>query len=800
MMEVKSLIQDSREQNRTRSSVKSFKKHWLFGDLLEQLDLTLLPTKLDILKNYFYLKSFLLHLKNTRKLTDDEKDLIYESLVRETCEIWRHSSIPIIEEKYVKKSIIKVVQKAEYLASRRKSDRETDDIWIQQTVSDFNELLDCARCRCFTKATNFDDIDSTICKCEAIAKIPHFASKDFTDLQFYVDQKTTRKLRNGSTDIATSKKIFKIVEKFESQKRKAEEKSERVKRQKIRENSSFDSIDLEFFEPVTETDDVNVVDDNQSEVNQTKIPRNHFEFEESIEVSRRYGISLNATTALMNAHTNDLSKILGFSPEQYYVSQTKMSNSKSKYGEKMIASHEQNTKDLVCIGFDGKKGKSKIKNSREITIEKVSVNSHPGAKYVDHFIPKNSTGFELARELLLVLKKYKSKDTLLAMLCDGCRANTGHTIGAFRYVELDLARPLQHIVCLLHENELPLRHLFETIDGKSSGPDSFTGYVGKQIGGKEGLVLKSVEESSKFKRVPGKVPKIDFEIENNDLKYLYKICHLVQDGPENGDLSVLNEIPGKLHGGRWVTLFSWIVRLYCQTKRPVFINPRKRTRSQFHEKLLRLVRIILNLYAPMALEIRHQPNVTNGAKHLFKQLSLARDCLIPKEFKVFREVFENNCYFAHPEAILLSAMFDDDLKIRQKALKFILEARKRAAKSKKFRKYMLPKKFLNFEASNYFEMIHFDKMKPRSITEPPLLKTFSNDDLRKFAEGSIEITIGEIPCHSQSVERLVAITSKAAASEIGQTNRHSHIINMEKSCAKIPTRFSKKDFCIKRDE
>ena len=421
------------------------------------------------------------------------------------------------------------------------------------------------------------------------------------------------------------------------------------------------------------------------------------------------------------------------------------------------------------------KGKSRIKNSRQETIEKVSVNCHPGARYVDHFVPKNSTGFELARELLMILKKYKSNGTLMAMLCDACRANTGHTIGAFRYVELDLQRPLQHIICLLHQNELPFRHLFESIDGKSSSPDTFTGYVGKQISGKEGFILKPVEESIDFRPVAGKVPKVDFIIENNDLRYLYKMCHLVQDGPIYGDISVLSEKPGKLHLGRWVTIMAAIVRLYCQTKRPIFYN-NKTTRSQFHEKLQRLVKIILNLYAPMALEIRHKPNVTEGAKHLFKQLCLARDCLIPKEFKIFREVFENNCYFAHPEAILLTAMFDNDLSIRQKALKYILEARKREAKAKKFRKFMLPKKFLNFEASNYFEMVYFEKMKPKDITEPPLLKKFSNDELKKFAKGSIKITIGDIPCHSQSVERLVAITSKAAASEIGQTNRHSHIL------------------------
>ena len=362
-MEVESIFQDSSGQNITRSSVKSFKKHWLFGDLLEQLDLTVLPTKLDILKNYFYLKNFLLHLKNVRQLKDDEKIIIYDSITRETQDIWRNSSIPIIEEKFVRRLITKQIEKAEYLASRRKSDHETNIDWIQQTISGFNELLDCAKCRCFSKTNNVNEIDDSICKCDDISKIPHIASKDFTDLEFYVDQKTTRKFGiSWMKDKTTSQKLYKIAEKFETKKRKAEEKSEKVKRQKLRENASFDNIDdfESLFENIEPNENENL--DKPSNTNQ-KATRNRYEFEESMEIARRYDISLNATTALMNAHTKDLSKIIGFSPEPYFVSQNKMDNTKSKYGAKLIASHDEATKNLVCIGIDGKGEKQNQKLS-----------------------------------------------------------------------------------------------------------------------------------------------------------------------------------------------------------------------------------------------------------------------------------------------------------------------------------------------------------------------------------------------------------------------------------------------------
>ena len=36
---------------------------------------------------------------------------------------------------------------------------------------------------------------------------------------------------------------------------------------------------------------------------------------------------------------------------------------------------------------------------------------------------------------------------------------------------------------MLHLNELPFRHLFEEIDGPTTGPKSFTGEIGKELNG-----------------------------------------------------------------------------------------------------------------------------------------------------------------------------------------------------------------------------------------------------------------------------------------------------------------------------
>ena len=66
------------------------------------------------------------------------------------------------------------------------------------------------------------------------------------------------------------------------------------------------------------------------------------------------------------------------------------------------------------------------------------------------------------------------------MFCDGTAVNTGRVGGIIKRIEMFLERPVQWIICLLHLNELPLRHLFDDINGKSSGPSTSTGEIGSQ--------------------------------------------------------------------------------------------------------------------------------------------------------------------------------------------------------------------------------------------------------------------------------------------------------------------------------
>ena len=67
------------------------------------------------------------------------------------------------------------------------------------------------------------------------------------------------------------------------------------------------------------------------------------------------------------------------------------------------------------------------------------------------------------------------------MGCDGTNFNTGRVGGTIRLMEEELQKPLQWLVCRLHANELPLRHLLIYLDGATSSPRAFTGKIGKAM-------------------------------------------------------------------------------------------------------------------------------------------------------------------------------------------------------------------------------------------------------------------------------------------------------------------------------
>ena len=99
-------------------------------------------------------------------------------------------------------------------------------------------------------------------------------------------------------------------------------------------------------------------------------------------------------------------------------------------------------------------------------------------------------------------------------------------------------------MCLLQFNELPLRHVFQNLDGVTSGPDFFSGPIGRQLNGtvSEWKVVKFKSINPKFPVIPNSLT----DDLSSDQYYAYRVCSAVMLGSIDANLEFL-EVGGLNH-------------------------------------------------------------------------------------------------------------------------------------------------------------------------------------------------------------------------------------------------------------
>jgi len=79
-----------------------------------------------------------------------------------------------------------------------------------------------------------------------------------------------------------------------------------------------------------------------------------------------------------------------------------------------------------------------------------------------HSTPVNGTATSIKNSIISYLKTNDiCSSKLLVIGSDGTVINTGTKGSVIRLIEEQLNKPLQWVICQLHVNELPLRHLFQ---------------------------------------------------------------------------------------------------------------------------------------------------------------------------------------------------------------------------------------------------------------------------------------------------------------------------------------------------
>ena len=491
----------------------------------------------------------------------------------------------------------------------------------------------------------------------------------------------------------------------------------------------------------------------------------------------RSDVSSNVGAAMANALILDLEEmgllklIDGISVASIMLDKSKLDRQKNKMKAKSDDHQSDGVKNLLCIGVDGKVDKKTLKYDEmeingEIKIKKNKGDEHhltftkePGTEtgtYLTHrVVPiKGATGDVCADHVLSVLQEFDSVDSITGIMVDNTAVNTAKDKGIVAQLEKKIKRKLHVIGCSLHQNELPMRHVFKSKDGTTKSPNSFSGPIGK-------LCEKDVHDEPQVNFTVIKGPLEDTVFPDDvldDLSSDQRILLEYVRGIAKGyvDARWLHQKIGPLNHARWLTLAIRILSLYVRGLVPD------------DEAIYALAKYVVQVYAPGWFQIKLSSKFHHQQKYvwdLIQRTKLQDDSVIA----VVKNNLQYNSFCLLPENMLYSMLMSDDICVREEALKLILSLREKPSTAPRIN--WISKDY-NFDANNWWEMVD---LKLKGVGEPAATIRYSTEELRSSLMTGEKLSLPILPSHAQSVERAVKLTSEASACVYGQERRHQHI-------------------------
>ena len=191
------------------------------------------------------------------------------------------------------------------------------------------------------------------------------------------------------------------------------------------------------------------------------------------------------------------------------------------------------------------------------------------------------------------------------------------------------------------------------------------------------------------------------------------------------------------------------------------------------------------MYVPSWVHVNCNPGCQDGDPNFFYSMELLK--AVPRELQeLAKPAYQRNSFWAHRENVILAMVSDQRKEVREKAVLYIQKARREFDPEGEVRKFEVQE--LNWAASFYFDMVNLNES---PTTEPPLLMHLSDETIESAID--TPLVIPKYECHTQDVERAVALVTESAMQRVGQVNRHRWILNVLKSRKDRPNFNSKKD-------
>lgn len=710
----------------------------VFG-IPERMKPNVLPTCSDVMRHYLYIKQ---DLEVNKKWASVGK--ISSLLMKEIKKLWEMSSIPTISNQHI---LVKIRKMHKAYRNVKKNVKITGKLNQSKKVVSFRE------------SAEKDLFDICICKCNDLSKCTCKVKVPVAERAFLADQRTFRRMGIGSIDVKTTQVLKKRHQR-------------KVKAAKYQNTHITEDNDKEKCNILSTSEEATTSNSNSSKDTSPKDHTNPSTSQLRTKLPNvalacdRTGVSDRSAAILINSALKDMG-IISKNNSSKVVDRSKIRRERTKTRSDLKMKNKISPEKEHGLYFDGRKDRTLIMDSdRENVARKTIIEEHivlvsePGSKYLGHITPITGSSQNVKKSLVNFIEKNIDITKMLVIGCDGAVVNTGLKNGIIKQLELFLGHPVHWFICLLHTNELPLRHLLQHIDGKTTGPKGYRGEIGKQLEHCEKLPLAN------FEKIDVMLPDIDSEDLSTDQRYLYEMVTGISK--KSISLSLSQKDPGKLNHSRWLTTANRILRLYISIENP-------------SENLKLLTKYVVTVYTFVWFNIKAKPSCRYGSIHLFNLIKASR--FLPEECRtIIEKTLQRNAFYAHPENIILATLGDSRENVRELAVNKILESRVKNKDETIIREFKIPK--LNFNADDYIELIDWESI---SFTEPPLTMSWSEDELKSMIKNvPDEINIFNFPCHSQAVERCVKLVTEASMAVCGTEERDGFIHARITSRSELP--------------
>ena len=354
-----------------------------------------------------------------------------------------------------------------------------------------------------------------------------------------------------------------------------------------------------------------------------------FQIMNTAAASIRFGVSQRATAAITSGFLQDLvgagylteeaMNELTCDPKKIFRAKKCMMTS-TQVAEKARVLNDE----IQGIFFDGRDDTTKTLTLKRatnryypslISEEHYTITQEPEGKYLHHFSPSDFTSSSkggipkpakrIALGLYDWLESHDAHKSLQVIGGDSTNTITGWQGGAIAHLEKLLGKKCMWLICMIHLNELPLRHLIENLVGKTMSADKFKGEIGKLL-----PKLDQFPINYNFKALPDGddliyLPEDIVKSLSTDQQNCYLLVKAIKSGILPKDLA--NKKGGPINHSRWLTTAQAILMLWVR---------HHNLQGESLRKFELIVKFIIQSYFKLYFDIKVKNSMVEEPKHI----------------------------------------------------------------------------------------------------------------------------------------------------------------------------------------